>query len=463
MEISAILLYTRYIKGRSQGSGKMLSELLDARANLVRLCRDTRGATAVVFALGATALLGLAGLATEGGTWYLEKRQGQNAADAAAIAGVLALSAGQDVTKSASKAAALTGDANGLTVSTGSFNSANNTFTSPAVPASSANAVKAVVSTSRAPMFAGLFMSSNVTISEGAVAALAATGPVCMLAGAGGLSFGGSTSISTGGCTLASNKSGSSSITGASSSHVGANASLVAAGGCNGCTGLTTQPLTYQPLTPLPSGLSQIEQLTLPAPNVGGVKCNSGGNKTTQPVAYDSALKINCNGLSLTGNFNLNLSPGTYIFYNSGISLNNGTLHCDTCTGTGSSGVTFVLTGSPASSIGTIDIKGNVVVTLKAPATNSYNSAFNGVLFYVDQNAPSSNTVNLTGDSSSVYAGAMYFPSSSVTFIGNSGANAPTCSEIVGYSLNFTGNSKFDISGCSTQNVAQTRTVRLAQ
>ena len=29
--------------------------------------------------------------------------------------------------------------------------------------------------------------------------------------------------------------------------------------------------------------------------------------------------------------------------------------------------------------------------------------------------------------------------------------------------MNFTGNSNFDISGCSAQNVAQTRTVRLAQ
>ena len=442
----------------------MRSELLRASVALRRLGIDQRGATAVVFAVAATAVLGLAGLATEGGTWYLEKRHGQNAADAAAIAGVLALSARQDVTTSATKAAALTGDTNGLAVTTGFFNATTKAFTSPASPVSSANAVKAVVSTSSAPLFSALFLSGNVTISESAVAALAATGPVCMLAGAGGMSFGGSTSISTSGCTLASNRSGSSSISGASASHVGANASLVAAGGCSGCTGLTTAPLTYQPLTPLPDGLIQIEQLTMPVPNIGGVKCNTGSKTSSQPVAFNSALKVNCNGLSLTGNFDLNLSPGTYIFYNSGISLNNGRLHCDTCTGIGSSGVTIILTGSPAGSIGTIDIKGNVTVTLKAPATSSYSSpAFDGVLFYVDKNAPSSNTVNLTGDSSSIYAGAMYFPGSSVTFIGNSGVNAPTCSEMVGYSMNFTGNSNFDISGCSAQNVAQTRTVRLAQ
>ena len=45
------------------------------------------------------------------------------------------------------------------------------------------------------------------------------------------------------------------------------------------------------------------------------------------------------------------------------------------------------MTGNPAGSTGTIDIKGNVHVSLVAPATNSFNSAFNGVLFYTNQNA----------------------------------------------------------------------------
>ena len=116
---------------------------------------------------------------------------------------------------------------------------------------------------------------------------------------------------------------------------------------------------------------------------------------------------MNCDGLSLTGNFDLNLQPGTYIFYNSGISLNNGRLHCDTCTGIGNSGVTIILTGSPGTSIGGIDIKGNVQVQLKAPQANTFNSAFNGVLFYVDQNSPTSNNIKLTGTADSTYSGAM--------------------------------------------------------
>jgi Flp pilus assembly protein TadG len=423
-----------------------------------RLRSDRRGATALVFALGATASFGLVGLATEGGAWYLEKRHGQNAADAAAIAGVVALANNQGTaaaTTSANDAAALTGDTNGLSIATGTFS--NGSFTASATQAT---AVKAVVTATPTPLFSALFLKS-VTIGETAVAALAATGPVCMLAGAGGLSFGGSTSVTAQGCTIASNKTGSQSIVGASTSHVSATQSLVAAGGCSGCTGLTTPPLTYQPPTPNPPGLTAIEALTLPTTT--GTKCN---NNSTSPVAYvpsDPTPTINCQGFTMSGNPTVNLTPGTYIFYNSSISLNNGILECSTCTGVGNSGVTIIMTGSSGSNVGTIDIKGNVTVNLVAPAVNSYNSAFNGVLFYTDYRAPIGNTVKLTGDSSSTYGGAMYFPTSNVTFIGNSGGSVPSCSEIVSYSMNFTGNSGFNISGCSTNNVTQTRTVRLVQ
>src|SRR5579859_8011289 len=84
-----------------------------------RLSADRRGATAVAFAAGAAALFGFIGLATEGGTWYLEKRHGQNAADAAAMAGALALSNGQNV--AASVVNSITGYNSGVTITTGTF------------------------------------------------------------------------------------------------------------------------------------------------------------------------------------------------------------------------------------------------------------------------------------------------------------------------------------------------------
>src|SRR4051794_2077566 len=52
--------------------------------------RDRRGVSALMFTASAALFLGMAGFGMEVSTWYLERRHGQNAADAAAIAGVLA-------------------------------------------------------------------------------------------------------------------------------------------------------------------------------------------------------------------------------------------------------------------------------------------------------------------------------------------------------------------------------------
>src|SRR5260221_10471598 len=51
--------------------------------------RDRRGVSTLMFAAASALFLGVAGFGMEVSAWYLERRHGQNAADAAAIAGVL--------------------------------------------------------------------------------------------------------------------------------------------------------------------------------------------------------------------------------------------------------------------------------------------------------------------------------------------------------------------------------------
>src|SRR5438445_13047932 len=53
--------------------------------------RDRRGVTALMFTASAVGFMGMAGFGMEISTWYLERRHGQNTADAAAVAGVLQL------------------------------------------------------------------------------------------------------------------------------------------------------------------------------------------------------------------------------------------------------------------------------------------------------------------------------------------------------------------------------------
>src|ERR1700688_1445782 len=59
-----------------------------------RLISDCSGASAVVFALLLSGLVGLAGLGTEVGGWYLSKRTMQGAADAAAFSAATAKAQG---------------------------------------------------------------------------------------------------------------------------------------------------------------------------------------------------------------------------------------------------------------------------------------------------------------------------------------------------------------------------------
>jgi Flp pilus assembly protein TadG len=434
---------------------RMVMNICKSVASLFRrLNADRRGATAIVFAAGAVGLFGFVGLATEGGTWYLERRHGQNAADTAATAGALALYNKQDAPTSGLEAAKLSGYSSGVTVETGTFS--GGLFTASA--ASSANAVHAVVTTTSPRLFSNLFGSGNVIISESAVAMMADIGPVCMLAGAGGFSVqDNGARITASGCIMASNATGGTAIQGASPPVVSNAQLLVSSGGCSGCTGLTTPPLTYQPPTPNPPGLTAIEQLPLP-----NKTCSTDASTWVPYNESATPPKINCASTYTVKNTPVNLTPGTYIFYNASISMDaNGILECTTCQN--GAGVTIIMTGDPGS-IGTFSIaNGNPTINLMAPATSDFDPAFNGVLLYQDSRAAQNNLVELTGNSSSVFGGAMYLPSADVKFTGNGGASMPTCAELVGYALNFAGSAGVTVSGCGAQNITYAQTVRLAQ
>ncbi|MFN6999008.1 MAG: pilus assembly protein TadG-related protein, partial [Elioraea tepidiphila] len=58
----------------------------DAARTLARLFACRKGATAITFGAMATVLVGFAGIAVEGGSWYVARRAAQTAADTAAQA-----------------------------------------------------------------------------------------------------------------------------------------------------------------------------------------------------------------------------------------------------------------------------------------------------------------------------------------------------------------------------------------
>ncbi len=107
-----------------------------------RLLHDRHGAIALLFSLSAIVLFGLAGLAVEGGARYMEKRHGQNAADAAAMAGAIALAFGQSASISGGKATARQGYSSSAVTITTATSTGIGHLTAGATPA---NATRAMV------------------------------------------------------------------------------------------------------------------------------------------------------------------------------------------------------------------------------------------------------------------------------------------------------------------------------
>src|SRR5215469_9947604 len=155
------------------------------------LLADRRGATAVMFAITSIALMGLVGLGAEAGNWYVMKRHGQNAADAAAIAGALTLgtaSGASGCTTSLQTTAGASGttvaSANGFTSGTGGV-----TVTAQAPPWSGSYtshpcAAEAQITQVIPTVFASVIPGapSSMTVNNVAVAEVTKLTPSCAVA-----------------------------------------------------------------------------------------------------------------------------------------------------------------------------------------------------------------------------------------------------------------------------------------
>jgi hypothetical protein len=285
----------------------------------VHLYEDRGAAIAIAFAIGAVVFIGMAGIATEVGAWYLTRRQADNAADAAALAGALALAASADPLAAATNLATQNGFSNGGDVTV--------TISHPPTTgpyAGNSNAVEVSITKKQPLLISALFLSSEVIVQGRAVALM---GSLCGLALTGDLVASG---VIAPNCLLASNATGSTaiSVTPPISALL-----LYSAGGCTGCAGLryyTSQPSIADPA---------------PAPSI--------------PVCLAGPQMI-CSG-SLSGN----LAYGKTYYLGGTAHLNDVT--CHDCS--------FVVFGSASVNIaGTADIR--------APVVNTTDAALNGVAIY---------------------------------------------------------------------------------
>jgi Flp pilus assembly protein TadG len=444
---------------------------------MLNCLQDKRGVSALMFAASAVGFMGMAGFGMEVSTWYLERRHGQNAADAAAMAGVLPLipspsdyTGAQTAGGNAASDNGYTSGLDGATVTIEPGTYSGGSFTAATGSCSSCNAVRATIVRAEPRAFTAVLLGSGSTnVGEVATAALGVMGPACSLALGGGLGFSGSASVSGTNCTLASNKSGSQSITfnGAGANKTQANAILVGAGGCtqSGSGSPCTQSgnLMYQPPTQDPYQALQTDASAIPSA-VNASNCKASATATSPYVISPSVFCVGSDLVVNNSSGTVTLQSGTYFFYNSSIKTSGGTLNCAGCT--------IIFTGSAANKLGQLSLNGGTV-NMSAAVTSTYNDAnYNGVLFYMDSryaeqksNSCGSVQVSIQGSSTVTLNGGMYFPNASVCVTGNAFSSSESCLSLVAWSVYYNGNATENLTGCSTTGTqtAQIRAINLVQ
>jgi Flp pilus assembly protein TadG len=386
-----------------------------------KLWRDRRGNALVIAGAALPLIVGSAGLATDTIQWTLWKRQLQRTADSAAIAGVYAQLASQDVTTQVNNDVAKNNQT-GLALLSGP------TITFPANSGTWTNSVAVGMSVKKKLSFSSMFMANPPTITVNATAAAVAAGEYCAQAqintNTTGIKAGGSATVDLK-CGMITNSTSMDAAVAFGSSVV--NASPVAAvGGLdktdNWANGTILLPFTI----PQPDPFKDIMPPAIPSP------CNDQFNDTPQenqtwpdtaPAGGSMCLK------NFTAQGTVTLQPNTTYIITGDMKI--GAQANVTC-----SGCTFVMTNSNPTNTGTVDIQGGATVNLTAPDSGTYK----GILFYSDRGADPTDINKINGNSMSNYSGAFYFPHQQVEFTGTAGVEFQ-CLKLVTWQLTFNGTS----------------------
>jgi Flp pilus assembly protein TadG len=430
-------------------------------APLRRLRSDTRGVVAVVIALAIPVLLGFAALGVDTSVWSSAKNSAQGAADAAALSAVAAATAGSSSTQIQNEVYASAASA-GFTNGTGGVTVTVNNPPKSGPNTSNTGAYEVIV-TQPQKRFFGALLSSAPTISGRAVAIVAGS-PACILAldplaSAVDDTLSGGATIVAKKCAVAANSSNSSAVTlSGGSSLTASNLNIVGNYSISGGATVVTPPTivkTGAPATTDPYGCSGGTCLAVPSfstspcspdPNLSG-----GHSGVITPGCYD--------GITVSGGGTLTMNPGNYVINGSvnlsggstvtmgagapspaAIIINNGSFSLSGGNTFSVSGASLVLTGSPASSIGTVNISGGANLTLTAPSSGP----LQGVAVYVDRNAPA-NTDSFSGGSTMSITGSIYVPSQAADYSGGS-STATTCLQLIALTVSFSGGSSFGVS-----------------
>jgi len=407
------------IRGRHRAIRMLLSKIR-------KFLKDESAGALTLTAVLMPMILGFAGMGLDATGWYMHKRSVQNLVDMAAIEAVH--SGGYLADQ------ALVSQVNNFLSDRG-LDSSRDTLTLSSPPSAGdyvgRSGFTEIILRREVPLnFVNAFYAvtgeeAAVFVSSRAVAGTLIVGTQCIVAldetANRALSFSGNTEVSAG-CGVASNSTSTEAI------YLGGTAELTAAlamavgdievGG--GAT-LTTEspPQSYSQSINNP-----YDSLDIPSAGT----CDYTGTTRARDDDILSPGRY-CGDINVQGQ-NVVFDPGTYI-------IDGGDFGSNANAEFSGEGVTFILTGSTAADVGTVNMNGNTTAELSAPTSGDYQ----GILFFQDPIAEYRDTTALfNGGSNLLLDGVLYFPSGDISFNGGASAD-PSCLQIFGATVSFNGNS----------------------
>lgn len=413
--------------------------------------RSVRGGVTIIVTLALVTMFALLGLVFDVGYGYYIKQTAQGAADAAALAAVVAaeptgaaLISCNPVTLCQTSYVCPASPTNLTNFGTGCLYAKQNGFTTagkqtvtisggmgnPSSVSGMTNARYWVQVETRQIMgttFLNFVGATSADVRARATAVLTGMGDqVCIYvmdpSSSSAVTLGGSADVETN-CAMYVNSSSATALMGTGSANLSTPATYIVGsyllGGAAFLLHLPTVGASTMP-DPLAS---------LPAPSYGACDHTSfssnGGTVTLNPGVY-------CNGISIT-NGTANFNPGTYI-------LNGGGLTIGGSSNVYGSGVMFYNTAATGYTFGAISIAGGTRSSLSSPTSGTYQ----GILFYQDR-AISSNVQNsIAGGSDLSISGTIYMPTGLLSFAGGTNSS-PLTSAIVCKKLNVSGGAYFQL------------------
>lgn len=405
-----------------------------------RAWRDESGSYVLIFALAAPALIGFAGLASEGGLWFYQQQKLQGAADSAALSG--ATLHGID----ASNDLAL--QVRGVAVTYG-YNTATpgTTVTVHTPPASghfaaNTKAVEVIVTMSQPRLLTAVFSSTPLTITARAVALAANAGNGCVLSldpGArGATNSQGSSAIVLTGCAVYDDSGNSSGLVNGGSATINAE-SVNVVGGVSGGSGITTTKGINTGILPVADPYASV----VPPPFSG---CDSNSLVLHTTVTLNPG--VYCNGFKLNAGANVTLNPGIYYIDRGAFSVTGGAALQGT-------GVTLVFTSSTGSNYATATINGGAVVNLTAPSSGT----MAGLVVYGDHAMPLGTAFKFNGGAGQTLTGAVDVSRGDLFYAGGTSAASAGCIQLIGDTVSFTGNSTLAVNctGVGTKSIGASK------